>query len=166
MVTFHRFHLLRHAHSSWAVPGERDHERPLDERGNADIASISERVRDVSSGIQTIVCSSARRARQTLEGIRPALPSDIAIHISDDLYALGAPAYAAALRAHCVAETLLIGHNPSIEEFVRATCINGDRGAVGIASHGIGTAHWITIHRLPDAPDGTLRGYLHAVIRP
>ena len=65
-----------------------------------------------------ILCSSAKRTRETLIGILPMIATDVDIRITRDLYEVGAEAYADAIGAlGSGARTLLvIGHNPSIQE--------------------------------------------------
>ena len=112
-----RLYLLRHARSAWAEPGGRDHGRALDERGEGEAGRLGEILRERGVSFDRTVCSSALRARQTLDTIGLSLclepPRD-----SDDLYALGPDAYWSAVRAAGSARSLLVvGHNPTIEVF-------------------------------------------------
>ncbi|EAU42945.1 hypothetical protein FP2506_08886 [Fulvimarina pelagi HTCC2506] len=110
--------VLRHAHSSWALPGQRDHQRALDDRGRQDAKRLAEAIEAEGLSIDRTHCSSATRAKETLEIIEPAFKSIGETVMSDDLYALGPEAYVSAMCANPDASTvLIIGHNPMIEDF-------------------------------------------------
>src|SRR5438105_1351672 len=66
-------YLLRHAKSSWDDPDLDDHDRPLAKRGVRAAGAIARHI--WREGIQPalVLCSSARRARQTLDLIAPAI---------------------------------------------------------------------------------------------
>ncbi|MEN3792021.1 histidine phosphatase family protein [Fulvimarina sp. MAC3] len=109
---------MRHAHSSWALPGQRDHQRALDDRGREDAKRLAETIEADGIAIDCVQCSTATRARETLEIVEPAFTSIGEIVKSDDLYALGPEAYVAAMCAVPDARSvLIIGHNPMIEDF-------------------------------------------------
>ncbi|MBO0902109.1 SixA phosphatase family protein [Jiella sonneratiae] len=137
----HHLYILRHAHSSWARPGERDHQRPLDERGARDADRLAEILGEESVKIDAVACSTARRAVDTLTPLRAALGNDVAIDYSDDLYALGAEAYfAAAARAPAnVSALLIVGHNPMVEEFTAQLAGDGDEAARAALAGGFPT---------------------------
>src|SRR5919198_777243 len=63
-----RLHLLRHAKSSWKDP-----DRPLARRGRRAADAIARHMRDEAIAPELVLCSTARRARETCEGIGPAL---------------------------------------------------------------------------------------------
>ena len=62
-------YLLRHAKAGWAQPGMRDFDRPLDASGVKDAEKIGLVMRDRGYGPDLTLCSTALRARQTLEGV-------------------------------------------------------------------------------------------------
>lgn len=64
--------VLRHAKSSWDDPKLKGHDRPLASRGRRAVKVLHEYLR--SSGIEPalMLCSTARRARETLEGVEPS----------------------------------------------------------------------------------------------
>ncbi|WAJ30680.1 SixA phosphatase family protein [Antarcticirhabdus aurantiaca] len=163
-----RLFILRHAHSSWALPGQRDHQRPLDERGRLDARRIGDEMTRLGFSIERIVCSSAVRAQETLAGIRHALSPDVREETSDDLYALGPDAYLdAARRQEGAASLLLIGHNPMVEEFAASMAAEGDPAALAVLRSGFPTAGLAVIELpgpLSEAAPG--RGRLAALIHP
>ncbi|KZD07678.1 SixA phosphatase family protein [Oceanibaculum pacificum] len=110
-------YLLRHAKSSWESPGLPDHDRPLNERGfrAATVMGLHLAQQGIQPGL--ILCSSARRALETLDQIRPRLAGKPALEIEKELYAADAGALMTRLRTvdPAVKSALLIGHNPAIE---------------------------------------------------
>jgi phosphohistidine phosphatase len=114
----HRIYLLRHAKSSWDDPGLADHERPLAKRGRKATKLLREYIRDVAIRPDLILCSSAARATETLEGIRKGFGDDARVEIEPGLYGAGSAELRARLQAvpEDVGAVMLIGHNPAIEE--------------------------------------------------
>ena len=110
-----RLYLLRHAKSSWDDPGLADHDRPLAPRGRKAAKAIGRHLRERGIEPALVLCSSATRARETLERIRLAGGE---AHIERELYGAGADALLARLRElpADVPSVLLIGHNPGMEE--------------------------------------------------
>jgi phosphohistidine phosphatase len=112
-----RLYLLRHAKSSWKDTSLPDHDRPLAGRGRRAAKTIGRYLLDRGIEPELVLCSTARRARETLERIEPALGT-AALCLEDDLYAAGAPALLERLRRvpDPVTSVMLIGHNPGLEE--------------------------------------------------
>lgn len=57
--------LLRHAKSSWPNEGQRDFERPLNERGLKAAPLVGDYLRNESVGVDLVLASPAERARHT-----------------------------------------------------------------------------------------------------
>ncbi len=115
--------LLRHAKSSWEDPALTDHERPLAPRGRRAAKLIRSYLRESGIPVSLVLCSSARRARETLELVEPGGE----IRVEDGLYAASASELIGRLR-HVPDETetvMLVGHNPGIQEL--AAQLSGDR---------------------------------------
>ncbi len=103
-----RLLLLRHAKSAWDVPGAPDFDRPLAPRARRAATMIGEHLAAHRLLPDRILCSSARRTRETLIGLLPVIASDLEIRITRDLYEVTPEAYAdsiaprsAAARARC-----------------------------------------------------------------
>ena len=111
-----RLYLLRHAKSSWQDPGLPDHDRPLAGRGRRAAAAIGLHLRAQGIEPELVLCSTARRARETLERIEPALPT-ADIRIEPELYGASAGALLERLRrvADDVDSVMVIGHNPGLQ---------------------------------------------------
>ena len=65
--------LLRHAHAESAVPGQDDADRPLSLQGQAEAEAAGRWLRDHGHVPDRVVCSTARRARETCAGAMAAL---------------------------------------------------------------------------------------------
>jgi phosphohistidine phosphatase len=57
--------IIRHAKSSWSLPGQDDFERPLNDRGMRDAPMMAERLLAKKIGIDYMVSSPANRALTT-----------------------------------------------------------------------------------------------------
>jgi phosphohistidine phosphatase len=112
-----RLHLLRHAKSSWDDPALRDRDRPLAPRGQKAVARIERWVREHDVRPQLVLCSDARRARETLEGVLSGLDAPD-VRIEEGLYAASAQTIVERLRSlpHQVDEVMLVGHNPGLAD--------------------------------------------------
>ena len=122
-------YLLRHAKSSWDNTGLTDHDRPLNERGFR--AATVMGVYMAQSGIQPglILCSSARRALETLDQIRPRLAGRPTLCIEQEVYGANANALLKRFQAAeaGVGSILIIGHNPAMEDLAQRLIDKGDK---------------------------------------
>jgi phosphohistidine phosphatase len=121
-------YLLRHAKSSWDEPGLADHDRPLAPRGRRAAKLIPKHIRSEGIAPELVLCSTARRARETFEGIASALGDDPEVRFEDGLYGASADALLARLQAipEDVESAMLIGHNPSIESLALLLAASGN----------------------------------------
>jgi phosphohistidine phosphatase len=110
-------YLLRHAKSSWKTRGVPDHDRPLAPRGRRAAKAIAGHLLERSIEPELVLCSTARRARQTLERIEPVLGTAV-VRFEPELYHAGAHTLLDRLRAvdDTVDSVLLIGHNPAVQQ--------------------------------------------------
>ena len=110
-------YLLRHGKSSWEDTGLPDHDRPLAGRGRRAANAIARHLSEKGISPELVLCSTARRARETLDRIQPALGSP-AVLVERDLYAAPAPALLGRLRnvPDAVESVMLIGHNPGLQD--------------------------------------------------
>ncbi len=124
-----RLFLLRHAKAGWAEPGMRDFDRPLDATGEEDARTTGIAMRDGGYLPELVICSGARRARETLEGITKNLTTGRIIY-TDGLYNTDAAGYVDIIReAPAVGSILMVGHNPMMEDVAFALSGDGDEGA-------------------------------------
>lgn len=115
-TTFETKHvfLLRHAKSSWEDPALADHDRPLAPRGRRAARLIGEHLRCSQADISLVLCSSARRARETVKLARPSGQ----IRVESGLYGASAEQLLRRLRRvpEEVDAVMLVGHNPAIQQ--------------------------------------------------
>ena len=137
-----RLLLARHAHAEDPGTAPSDHERGLTSRGRREAAALGEWLvaREVSPLLA--ICSSARRAIETLEQIVAKLPEPPDLNVCDEMYLASArrmfervcdaPAEAPLL--------MLVAHNPGAAEL-----------AVRLAGRGEADALRELAHRFPPA---------------
>lgn len=112
-----RLMLLRHAKSAW--PDLPDHERPLAKRGRRDAPAAGRWLREADLRPDRVLCSTARRTRETWQLMVPELGAHPPqASYEDQVY-----------EAHCetllelarqtepaAASLLIIGHNPGVQD--------------------------------------------------
>lgn len=110
-------HLLRHAKSSWDEPSQADRDRPLSQRGVEDASLVADHLRRERILPGVVLCSSARRTRETLDLLGSALLPECDVRIEDELYAATADELMARLRTapSDAQQVLVLGHNPGLQ---------------------------------------------------
>ena len=111
--------VLRHAKSNWDDSAARDHERPLNARGERDAPRMGQLARDEQLLPELIVSSDAVRARMTACAMADATGGQLLL--DPRLYHAGATDILAALRSvvqENVATVMIVGHNPGLEELI------------------------------------------------
>lgn len=119
-----RLVLVRHAKSDRSRPVA-DRDRPLAPRGRRQAPPIGQWLVDSGLVPEVVVCSPARRAVDTWVAVAAELSEPPDLLLLEDVYTFDGSDLRAALRslslvrpqARCVA---LVGHNPALEELVRA----------------------------------------------
>ena len=71
-----RLFLLRHAKAGWAEPGMRDFDRPLEPLGRTDADAIGAAMRASAYIPDLVLCSTAKRARETLDWVASLMALD------------------------------------------------------------------------------------------
>lgn len=113
--------LLRHAKSSWVDLDLPDIERSLNNRGRRDAPEMGKRFQRRGLSFDLVLCSPARRTRETCFGIAEGM----GINAADDRIAYHDRIYEASPQTLLtlilsqpdnVGSLLLIGHNPGMEE--------------------------------------------------
>jgi phosphohistidine phosphatase len=108
--------LLRHAKSSRTDPSTRDHDRPLTPRGERAATLVGAYLAGRTPSPDLVLCSSARRAQQTLERILAALPAPLEVRIDPEIYGAGSARLLRTIAsvAPAVRSLLVVGHNPTM----------------------------------------------------
>jgi len=151
--------LVRHGKSAWDSPALADHERPLKPRGEDDSARLGEWLLEQGWLPDRVLCSPARRTRQTWERMStgwPRLPPveyDAALYLGERGTLLAAVHGA---QAEGASRVMLVGHNPGLEQLV-AFLVDGHSDA----PRGLPTAGLVQL----SIPDGVELGPGVATVR-
>lgn len=116
--------LMRHAKSSWKDPNLIDRDRPLNKRGKRDAPRMGKLLNMENLIPDAIHCSTAKRAKLTLEGLLSALNFDGEVTYTESLYH-GSPDDFFEILSKLpdeIKSVLLVGHNPDMEYFLDLTC--------------------------------------------
>lgn len=162
-----RLYLLRHAKAGWALPGVRDFDRPLDATGIADAEATGAAMRSGGYIPELTLCSNARRARQTLEGIAGHADTGRVV-FTDDLYSADAAGYFEKILDNGRhSSVLVIGHNPMMEDLAMAVSGAGEENALHTLHAGFPTSGLAVIRFEGDLSKAELgSGYLEAFLTP
>ena len=142
-----RLTLVRHAKSSWADPGTRDFERPLNPRGTRDAPVMAVRVSELRRLPDHLVSSPALRAFTTacVFAERLGFATD-AIRLESRIYEASRETLADVVRGldPKARHAMLFGHNPGFSELARwlATCPFTDMPTCAIASLELQISDW------------------------
>ncbi|HYB15633.1 MAG TPA: histidine phosphatase family protein [Streptosporangiaceae bacterium] len=111
-----RLILLRHAKSDW--PDVPDRDRPLAKRGRRDAPRIGRWLYDHGYVPDVVVCSNARRTRQTWDLVAPELGTSPSVTFEPRAYAASAQTLLNLARQlpGTYRAALLIGHNPGLAD--------------------------------------------------
>jgi phosphohistidine phosphatase len=110
-------YLLRHAKSSWSVPGLEDRKRPLNSRGKRDAPTMGKRFRARNEKLDLILTSPALRAVSTAHLFADACGYPVKqIGEESDLYFSGAGSFESLIvnQADNYQSLMLVFHNPDI----------------------------------------------------
>jgi phosphohistidine phosphatase len=159
--------LMRHAKSDWDRPDLDDRDRPLAPRGERDAPRMGAAIAALDMTPDSILSSTATRARDTARLAADAMRYDGTIREMRAIYAASADVLLAVLRDDAGADSvLLVGHNPGMEELVglliggsaRASSVRMPTAAVACLSLAIrdwrdvapdaGTLHWLLTPRV------------------
>lgn len=118
-------YIARHAKSSWAEPGMRDFDRPLNERGMRDAPMMAKVFKGRDEQVDLIVSSPANRARTTAQAFVNEL------NIDSGMFMLNASIHEAGLNTLMriiqalpdrSERVMLFGHNPGFSELAYYLC--------------------------------------------
>jgi phosphohistidine phosphatase len=137
-------YLLRHAKSSWETPTLHDHDRPLAPRGIRACTLIADHLREQRIAPDLVLCSTAIRARRTLEGVLDGFARPPLVEYEAAIYDASADALIDVLRGLPArwrvlspaagsspldgpASVMLVGHQPGIGDLALSLAASGDR---------------------------------------
>jgi phosphohistidine phosphatase len=125
-------YLLRHAKSSWDDPNLDDFERPLAPRGRKAAPRMGRYLSEEELIPKIVLCSGARRARETWELVQGAMEAEIPVRFLPEIYH-GSSGTLKDLVHHLPEEldsVLLIGHNPTFQHLALSLAGSGDQGSL------------------------------------
>lgn len=122
-----RILFLRHAKSSWDAPESNDHDRPLAPRGRRAAAVMGVFIREEGLAPDLVLCSAARRARETWEIVSAAFAKRPPVEHEEGLYMISPERLLKRLRkAPDEANTLcVVGHEGGVDALARSLSGNG-----------------------------------------
>ena len=163
--------LLRHAKSSWDASDLDDFDRPLNARGRLAAPVMGQALRDFPFAPQIVLCSPAKRTRETLHLVDPALGErrdDVLFE--HQLYLTSAETLLERLRhVPATAKTVLvIGHNPGLHELALMLAGHGDAKSISRLEDKFPTAALaiLTFPQTSWRDVGPAAGYLEGFITP
>lgn len=112
-----RLILMRHAKSSWAEAGQRDHDRPLNRRGRRASAAVGAWLKAGGYLPELALVSNARRCQETWAGVVEEIGAAPTIYLPGLYHAEAEDILAAARGAGAAAVVLVLGHQPGIGDF-------------------------------------------------
>jgi len=153
--------LLRHARSDNATPGSSDINRPLNERGKQQAQAIGNFIKKQNLTVELVVCSPAVRARETAELVLSAAEVDAKVRYDQRIYEASPHQLLEVISEVDAARNtvLLVGHNPGIEELLKALTGKEEPISPGtLASIDFGFDEWSSVTEAS--------GSLHLIVRP
>lgn len=147
-MTVRTLFLLRHAKAE-SPPATADVDRPLSARGRSDAASAGSWLTDQPAP-ELVLCSPAKRTRQTWHEVAPGLPATATptVRYEPALYEGDMERALELLRALTDTATavLVVGHNPSLSQ-LSATLAEGADSPAALDSDGLHTSG-LAVHTL------------------
>jgi phosphohistidine phosphatase len=130
--------VFRHAKSAW--PDVPDHDRPLARRGIRDAPVMGRWLRDAGLLPALVLCSTARRARETWQFAQAGLAATPPVTFDGRIYAAAAADLLALICEvpPATGTLLLIGHNPAIEDLALLLAAPPAAAGPGTAAPGAG----------------------------
>jgi phosphohistidine phosphatase len=120
--------LVRHVKSAWNDASIADHDRPLARRGEQALPRLRDHLAQADHPPELVLCSTARRAVDTLAGIRAALPPDARVETDRAVY--DAHGHTLLDRLQRIDDhiecAMVIGHNPTVQDLALSLVGAGD----------------------------------------
>jgi len=142
-----RLMLLRHAKSEKAEPGMSDRVRGLNPRGRSDALRMGAYMAQHGLISDRAIISSARRTRETWEGLVTGFSAQPPVSHDDRLYNAGPDAILSVIRdsGRSARMLLVIGHNPGLHESACRLIAAGDVEARERLNEGLPTTGLVVI---------------------
>lgn len=124
--------LLRHAKSDWTQGIQSDHDRPLAPRGEKAAPLMGRHIAASGRLPDTVLCSTAVRARQTLDLVLKELPRAPRVEYLAELYHAGPAAIIECLSRlpDSCGHSMVVGHNPGLQQLALELASRSDLAEV------------------------------------
>jgi phosphohistidine phosphatase len=113
--------ILRHAKSCWENAALADFDRPLNKRGLETAPLVGEMIRRNEFEIDLIICSPAKRARQTAILVRESAQIEANVQFDDRIYE-ASPHRLLQIASELddkIQSVMIVGHNPGLEGLLK-----------------------------------------------
>lgn len=131
--------LMRHAKASEQEhDGPRDFDRPITDRGRKDAARIGRLLAEKQLTPALIISSSAERTKQTVNNLVNELSYQGDVFFYNELYEANLDQYAISLsnlKFVDASPVLLVGHNPTIQQFISSICASSETMNTATIAH-------------------------------
>ena len=126
-------YLLRHAQAAPAIAGS-DKDRTLSTHGHAQAKALGSVMAKKGYAPDVVLCSSAVRTRQTLEGLAQSF-GDLKTEFKDEMYYGGKGEYFSLIQgiSDSHERALLVGHNPTMFEMAIMMSADTDKLSMSYA---------------------------------
>ena len=123
-----RLVVLRHAKSSWGAEALGDRLRPLNGRGRLEASLVGQELKRQGAEFDLVLASPALRVQQTLQRLQDAYGALREACVEEELYLASGSTLLRRLRLveDRVISTLLVGHNPGLQQLVSALVRPGE----------------------------------------
>jgi phosphohistidine phosphatase len=163
-------YLLRHAKSDWGNVKLLDHDRPLNDRGRKDAARMGRSLAKLGVAPEIVICSTAVRARETLERVMEAGGFDWPVQYEPALYMAGVANILGVVHSDAGEHksALLVGHNPGFHSVAMEMIRSGEPELVHALDYKYPTGTFADIE-FADATLGTVErstGVLRQFLKP
>jgi phosphohistidine phosphatase len=135
--------LLRHAHAAWALPGTRDFDRPLDQRGRDEVERLAATMSVNAFTPGLVYCSTAKRCVETLDLLIARLGISPTVEHTGALYSETHETYLELIESDRARESgsiMIVGHNPMIEDTALSLLQRDNKADEGALGSGFPTA--------------------------
>lgn len=121
--------LLRHAKSDWEDVSLPDFDRPLAARGRRDAPRVGKALRKRGSLPELIISSPAARAKATIDAVIKTAKLEGELRFDEAIYGASSAELMKVIRRlrDNIACSLLVGHNPGLEDLVERLTGSRDR---------------------------------------
>ncbi|MCB1664896.1 MAG: histidine phosphatase family protein [Pseudomonadales bacterium] len=143
-------YLLRHAKSSWANPGQKDYDRPLNDRGMHDTPEMAARLRERGARVDLVVSSPAVRALSTATLMCEGLGIDPGAIVQDrQIYLAGSPKLMqiVSFMDESRDAAMLVAHNPALTDLANDLARAGidNIPTCGLVAISLPVEHWAEV---------------------